>query len=161
MRLEDIEAILRTSGIHRGGLRAAVAELTGPIPDNKANAQTEPQAWRHAHEPLDEEVSGNRFLEAWWTRPHARGTVERLAGGDPAAARTLVLQTAAVPAALPAGGLSLPVLAARTIGDAHALDADRPVGRLVLAAIEQWTYPLSPDPERVIVAPKSEQRRAQ
>jgi Protein of unknown function N-terminus (DUF3323)/Protein of unknown function C-terminus (DUF2399) len=161
VRLEEIEAILRTSGIHPGGLRAAVEELTGPIPDNKANVQAEAQAWRRAYEPLDEAVSGNEFLESWWTRPHTRGAFKRLASGDAAAARTLAAQAAAVLAALPADGISLPVLAARTTGDAHALDADRPVGRLVLAAIEQWTYALSPDPERLLAAPKSEQRRAQ
>ncbi|HWG22704.1 TIGR02679 family protein [Actinospica sp.] len=161
VRLEEIEAILRTSGIHPGGLRAAVEELTGPIPDNKANAHAEAQAWRHAHEPLDEAVEGNAFLEDWWTRPHTRGAFKRLAGGDAAAARTLASQTAAVLAALPADGISLPVLAARATGDAHALDADRPVGRLVLAATEQWAYSLSPNPEGLIVMPKSEQRRAQ
>ena len=161
VRLEELEAILRTSGIHPGGLRAAVEELTGPIPDNKANAHAEAQAWRHAYEPLDETVSGNAFLESWWARPQTRGALKRLAGGDPGAARTLAVQAAAVLAALPADGISLPVLAARATGDAHALDADQPVGRLVLAATEQWAYSLSPNPESLIVMPKSERRRAQ
>jgi uncharacterized protein (TIGR02679 family) len=161
VRLEEIEAILRTSGIHPGGLRAAVEELTGPIPDNKANAHAVAQAWRHAYEPLDDAVSGNVFLESWWARPQARGVLKRLAGADAAVARTLAVEAAAVLAALPADGVSLPVLAARAIGDAHALDADRPVGRLVLTATEQWAYSLSPNPESLIVMPKSEQRRAQ
>jgi uncharacterized protein (TIGR02679 family) len=161
VRLEEIEAILRTSGIHPGGLRAAVEELTGPIPDNKANAHAVAQAWRHAYEPLDEAVSGNVFLESWWARPQARGAFKRLADGDAAVARRLASQTSAVLATLPADGISLPVLAARTTGDAHALDADRPVGRLVLAATEQWAYSLSPNPESLIIMPKSEQRRAQ
>lgn len=82
------------------------------------------QAWRHAYEPLDDVASGNVFLEAWWTRPHTRGTFKRLAGGDAVAARMLASQTAAVLSALPADGISRPVLAARTTGDAHALEAD-------------------------------------
>ncbi|MBR7824710.1 hypothetical protein KDK95_00195 [Actinospica sp. MGRD01-02] len=133
VRLEELDAIVRTSGIHPGGLRAAVEELTGPIPDTKANAQAEAQAWRRAYEPLDQALSGNAFLEAWWTRPHTRGAFKRLAGGDPAAARTLAAHTATVLTALPADGVALPILAARATGDAHALDADRPIGRLVLA----------------------------
>ena len=161
VRLEELEAILRTSGIHPDGLRAAVEQLTGPIPDNKTDAQAEAQAWRRAYEPMDEAVSGNRFLEAWWARPHTRGAFKRLAGGDPDTARTLAAQGAAVLATLPADGVSLPVLAARITGDAHALDADRPVGRLVLAATEQWAYSLSPNPETLIVMPRSELRRAQ
>ena len=161
VRLEELDALLRTSGIHPGGLRAAVEELTGPIPDNKANALAESQAWRYAYEPLDAEVSGNSHLEVWWSRPHTRGTLKRLAGGDPTVARTLTTQTAAVLRALPADGISLPVLAATTTGDAHALDADQPVGRLLLAATEQWAYALSSDPESLITLPKSEQRRAQ
>ncbi len=161
VRLEELDALLRTSGIHPDGLRAAVEELTGPIPDNKANALAESQAWRYAYEPLDAAVSGNNCLEDWWNRPHTRGTLKRLAGGDPTVARTLTTQTAAVLRALPADGISLPVLAATTIGDAHALDADQPVGRLLLAATEQWAYALSSDPESLITLPKSEQRRAQ
>lgn len=163
VRLEELDALLRTSGIHPDGLRAAVEELTGPIPDNKANALAEAQAWRHAYEPLDAAVSGNDCLEDWWNRPHTRGTLKRLAGGDPTVARALTTQAAAVLGGLPADGIPLPVLAATTTGDAHALDADQPVGRLVLAATEQWAYALSSNPESLslITLPKSEQRRAQ
>ena len=161
VRLEELDALVRTSGIQPGGLRAAVEELTGTIPDNKADAQAEAQEWRRAYEPLDQAVSGNAYLEAWWMRPATRGAFKRVAGGDPATARTLAAQTAAVLAALPADGIALPVLAARATGDAHALDTDRPVGRLLLAATESWARSLSPDPETLITAPKSEQRRGQ
>ena len=161
LRLEELDALLRSAGIHPGGLRAAVEELTGPIPDNKADALAESQAWQHAYEPLDAAVSGSSHLEAWWSGPQARGTLKRLAGGDPGTARALGIRTAAVLAALPGDGIALPVLAARTTGDAHALDADQPVGRLVLAATDRWATELSSDPETMIALPNSERRRAQ
>jgi uncharacterized protein (TIGR02679 family) len=161
LRLEELDALLRTAGIHSGGLRAAIEELTGPIPDARANAAAEAQAWQHAYEPLDAAVSRIPCLGAWWSSPHSRGTVKRLAGADPTAARALSTQAASVLAALPADGIPLPVLAARTTGDAHALDADQPAGRLVLAVTEQWAIELSSDPETLISLPRSERRRAQ
>jgi uncharacterized protein (TIGR02679 family) len=161
VRLEELDGLVRAAGIHPGGLRAAVEELTGPIPDNKANTLAEAEAWRNAYEPLDAAVSGNAYLSDWWSRSHTRGVFKRLAGGDPGVARTFAAQTAAVLAVLPAEGISLPVLAARATKDAHALDADQPVGRLVLAATQHWAQSLSSDPESLITLPKSEQRRAQ
>jgi uncharacterized protein (TIGR02679 family) len=161
VRLEELDELLRAAGIHPGGLRAAVEALTGPIPDNKANARAEAQTWQKAHEPLNDAVEGNSHLEEWWNRPHARSTLKRLAGADPTAARTLAAQARAVLTALPADGVSLPILAARTTGDAHALDADRPLGRLVLAATEEWARERAKDPESAGILPKSEQRREQ
>lgn len=161
VRLEDLDALLRTAGIHPGGLRAAVEELTGPIPDSKANALAEARAWQDAYGPLDAAASENAHLRQWWSGPQARAVFKRLAGGDPDAARALAIQAAAVLAALPADGISLPVLAARTVGDAHALDADQPVGKLAFAATEQWALSLSSDREGLITLPKSERRRAQ
>jgi uncharacterized protein (TIGR02679 family) len=114
VRMEELDALLRTAGIHIGGLGAAVEELTGPIPDTRAEALAAAQAWRYAYEPLDAAVSGNAHLEDWWSRPQARGMLKRLAGGDPGVARTLAVQAATVLAVLPSDGVSLPVLAART-----------------------------------------------
>ncbi|MBR7837422.1 TIGR02679 family protein [Actinospica durhamensis] len=160
VRMEELDTLLRTAGIHPGGLRGAVEELTGPIPDNKAKALADAHAWQYAYEPLDAVAVDNAYLEAWWTRPSARGTLKRLAGGDSGTARSLAAQAAAVLTGLPSDGISLPVLAARVTGDAHALDHDQPVGRLVLAATEQWAGSISPDPEALLALPKSEQRRA-
>ncbi|WP_034267819.1 TIGR02679 family protein [Actinospica robiniae] len=160
VRMEELDALLRTAGIHPDGLRAAVEELTGPVPDNRAKALADAQAWQYANEPLEAATCANAYLESWWRRPHARATLKRLAGGDPSAARSLAEQTAAVLAYLPSDGLSLPILAARATGDAHALDTDQPLGRLVLAATEHWARSLSPNPE-ALVLPKAEQRRAQ
>lgn len=161
LRLEELDALVRTAGIHPAGLRAAVEELTGPIPDDGASALARARAWQHAYEPLDEAAAGNRFLAAWWSGPHARGSLKRLAGGDPALARSLATRAAAVIARLPADGVALAVLAARATGDAHALDAGRPVGGLVLAATETWAGELSGDPGALAALPQAERRRAQ
>jgi uncharacterized protein (TIGR02679 family) len=161
VRLEELDELLRTAGIHSGGLRAAVEELTGPIPDSKANAQAEAWAWQQAYEPLDAAASHNAYLQHWWSGSQARAMFKRLAGGDPNAAREIATRTAAVMAVLPADGVSLPVLAARTLGDAHALDTDQPVGKLAFAATEQWACSISADSEGLRTLPKAERRRAQ
>lgn len=161
VRLEDLDAVLRSAGLHPGGLRAAVEQLTGPIPDKRAIEHAREQAWRAACEPLDTAVAGHPHLAPWWSRPQTRATFKRLAGGDPVAAAVLADQASAVLAALPADGVSLPVLAARTAGDAHALDADRPLGRLLSSATERWAAALAADPDALLALPGAELRRAE
>lgn len=63
------------------------------------------------------------------------GVVKRLARGDAAVARELTANAASVLAVLPASGVALPVLAARVLGDAHALDDGKALTTLLLGAV--------------------------
>jgi uncharacterized protein (TIGR02679 family) len=113
--LPAVDEVLRRSGASPDGLEPAVIALLGPIEDNSALAE----AWLSALSDLPETVPS--------------GLVRRLAD-TPSTAATLVAQLVTVVRELPSSGEPLGRFAARTTGDAHALDDDRPLATLVLTA---------------------------
>jgi uncharacterized protein (TIGR02679 family) len=138
-QLGELDALVRDSGLHPGGLRAAIEALTGPVPDLRAQAAAAQAAWEAAFAPLDELARTSTIAGVWWPQRSAGSLLRRLSGSDPRQARRLAATAADVLGALPAGqGVTLPVFAARTAGDAHALDPGRALGTLVYAALESW-----------------------
>ncbi|HET6563036.1 MAG TPA: TIGR02679 family protein [Marmoricola sp.] len=144
VELADVEAILRR-GPWPPGLADAVETLTGPVVDHAAERDRETTAWAEAAEGLRDGAARFAGLGDWWEEWCASGGLKRAARAE--AARTgaahgpgvgadLVELVAAVLATLPSAGEPLPVLARRVTGDAHALDASRPLGRLAAAAVE-------------------------
>ena len=124
-----IDTVLRESGA-AGSLREALELLDGPIVDRAAEREAAAQAWKQ----IGDLVSEPR-LAAWLGQPRAIGLLKRLAGGQPRHAVTLCRHAARVLAALPCAPMARSHLAAQLLGDAHALDAARPVATLVLAAL--------------------------
>lgn len=130
--LPEVDRILRESGAAPGGLAEAVTRLTGPVRDRNRDRADSAAAWADAFEPLDEAVAGRHELAAWRAWLGATGVVRRLAP-DPAAARPLLVQLAAVMRRLPSHGVPIGRLAAECCGDAHALDDGQPTGTLALS----------------------------
>ncbi len=129
--LTDVEGVLRRAGV-APDLRAAVEALAGPVADRAASAAAGARAWG----AVVEEVAGwaaTVGLTAWLDDVAASGLLRRLAG-EPARARALLSDAAAVIDRLPADGVPRGRLAAETLGDGHGLDDDRPVATLVLRA---------------------------
>lgn len=114
--LPAVDEVLRRSGTSPEGLEPAVIALTGPIADNSALAE----AWLWALSELPDAVPAS--------------LVRRLAD-TPSTAADLVARLVAVLRALPSSGEPLGQFAARTTGDAHALDDDRPLATLTLTAV--------------------------
>lgn len=136
--LGEVEALLARAGVARD-LRSAVVALGGPLTDRRAEQAKAAAAWRAAHEPAEQAAAGRPALAAWVRWLEDTGMLRRLSGGDPAAARTLAEQAAAVLERLPADGVPLSVLANASVDDGHALDADRPLSTLVLRAAATLT----------------------
>jgi uncharacterized protein (TIGR02679 family) len=133
--LAEVDRVLRESLACPDGLAAAVVALTGPVADRRAQDAALAAAWKRTLAELDHPTVADRVeLAPWRVNVEATGLLKRLSGGDPAAAQQLAADAVRVLSALPADGLTLPVLAARTLGDAHALDDSRPLGTLVLSA---------------------------
>jgi uncharacterized protein (TIGR02679 family) len=135
VRLPELDALLRETELCSDGLAGAVASLTGPVPDLRAEAEAGQLAWRHAHEPLRDLAARRPDLAAWLAETKRSGLLKRLSHTDAVLARQLAGNAAAALALLPADGVALPVLAARALGDAHALDDGRALTALVLSAI--------------------------
>lgn len=129
--LEAVDAVLRRSGASPGGLPAAVVALRGEVIDLTSAATDAKAAWEKAFSPLDGDPRAE--LAAWRMGLRSSGLVRRLAG-SPHAAYELLAKAARVLAALPASGEPRGHLAARILGDAHALDDGRPLSTIVFGA---------------------------
>ncbi|GAB3173799.1 hypothetical protein GCM10027059_45470 [Myceligenerans halotolerans] len=153
--LADVEAVLRR-GPWPAGLADAVVTLTGPVVDRRAVRDAEAAAWQRARDGLAGAAERFPGLGEWWEswcgagglKRVARAEVARVAGdgrpgsddgrqepGPPGVAIGLVAQVAAVLEELPVSGEPLAVLARRVVGDAHGLDASRPLGRVAAAVV--------------------------
>jgi uncharacterized protein (TIGR02679 family) len=146
--LDEIDALLRRSGVHEGGLIAAVVTLTGPVSVRADRIAEQDRAWAEAFVRIEAAGAGRAELAAWIGRVRATGMVKRLAGGSPATARELLDTLASVVIALPSvGGESLSAFAARVVGRAHALDDGTPLGTLALGAARALARLDPPEPD--------------
>ncbi|MEY9907029.1 uncharacterized protein (TIGR02679 family) [Catenulispora sp. MAP12-49] len=137
-RLADVDTVLRESGISPDGLVAAVQALRGPIAVRREVETAADRAWESALEPLDRLAADRPDLTPWLQQVRATGLLKRQAT-DPIAGAGLAEQAARVLSALPHPGIVRPILAAQTVGHAHALDDGRPLTALVLSAIRSLT----------------------
>lgn len=125
--LRVIDTALRDAGL-ADSLRGALEELDGPLvhlPTARAEAQAR---WQDVvngctHPGLVERLRESPTL----------GLLKRLATRRPERAHELCRSVEAVLRRLPAQGITRAQLAAEVLGDAHALDAGRPVSTLVLS----------------------------
>lgn len=145
--LDELDALLRASDIHAGGLAQAVVDLTGPIVVIADVSASEARGWTDAFARASRACDGRPSLEAWLGRVRTNGLVKRLAGGSFETGRELLDGVALVIAALPSRGESLNAFAARVCGRAHALDAGSPLGTLAVGATRALAGLDAPGPE--------------
>lgn len=124
MSLPSVDDLLRRSGAHPDGLASAVLALTGPLPD----AVDLEALWDEAFAQLTDPR-----LTEWALSLRASGLLKRLAPA-PQGAADLLAALDVVVRHLPSPGEPIGRFAARTTGDAHALDDDRPLATLALRA---------------------------
>ena len=126
--IRQLDMALREAGL-ANSLRDALERLDGPIID-KTRQRLELQArWAAAVDSIEAcTLFGN-----WLNTPSAPPLLKRLSS-TPENATPLLNAADSVLRALPGQGQPRSQLAAILLGDAHALDAGRPVATLVLAA---------------------------
>ena len=131
--LEAMSRALARAGVAES-LRMALEALDGPLVDERAEREEEKQRWTAL-------IDGYRWraealgLDAWIEALQASGLLKRLARGSERQGRDLLDQALGVLACLPVQGVALSALAAECLGDAHGLDAGRPVAALVRRAL--------------------------
>jgi uncharacterized protein (TIGR02679 family) len=129
LSLAELDQALARAGLAMS-LREALEQLDGPIREIVRERTELNERWQEVFE-----ACGNAQLSAFYTHSASRGLVKRLAGGDPEDGRVLTAAASRVLENLPQPGVPLSHLAARVLGDAHALDEGRPACTLVLAAL--------------------------
>ncbi|GEC56678.1 uncharacterized protein (TIGR02679 family) [Bradyrhizobium japonicum] len=125
--VQMIDAALSRAGV-APSLRDALESIDGPI-IHAETARAELRAgWSKA-------LSGatHQDLSSFLQTPFGMGLVKRLSNGDTDAATRLCSQADIVLKLLPAKGMTRAQLAAKSLGDAHALDTGQAVATLVLA----------------------------
>lgn len=135
LSLGELDAVLARSGI-AGSLREALELLDGPVIDRAAIRAERDTQWREVCA-----AAGHPGLAELLQDASARGLLKRCSGSQPERAQRLLADACRVLQQLPAPGLPLSQLAAASVGDAHALDAGRPLAALVLAACERGRSP--------------------
>ncbi|MFE1972067.1 TIGR02679 family protein [Streptomyces hygroscopicus] len=139
IRLDAVDTVLRRSGVSPDGLAAAVVALTRPVTLLSDVRRREADAWHDAYTPLTEFCSERPELAGWGEHIRVSGLVRRLAH-DPGSARALLTSAVTALRSLPADpAVSLPAFAARTLGDAHALDDGTPLATLVHSGVRALT----------------------
>ena len=125
----DIEALSRA--LARASvaqdLRHALEALEGPLVDHRAVREEARRRWSELLDTYRPEVE-RLGVSGWLADLRRGGQLKRLAGGSEE-------QALAVLARLPTRGITLSTLAAECLGDAHGLDAGRPVSALVRRAL--------------------------
>jgi uncharacterized protein (TIGR02679 family) len=129
--LDVLDAALRDAGLAES-LRDALQRLDGPIVH-----QASVRAAMQARWSAVAGGAGHAALATLLQSASGLGLLKRLAGQDADAAHRLCERAEAVLQRLPAAGLPRSELAARLLGDAHALDAGQPTTTLVLAALRR------------------------
>ena len=137
LRVSTLDAALKQSALACGLLELLDA-LYGALRDRPAERalgrQTEAEAWAAASAQLEAHPAAASLLP-WLSAVRQRGLLKRL--GLPV--NVLLTQVLPVVQALPANALPLSVLAAQTLGDAHALDRGRPLAHMALSAAAALT----------------------
>jgi len=122
-----VDASFRDAGI-AASLRDALERLDGPIPDVAATRLRLRDQWSQVVTSCRDPALSELLCD-----PSDLGLLRRLARQDAAKATELCRRADDVLLRLPAHGITRSPLAAEVLGDAHALDAGRPVATLVLA----------------------------
>jgi uncharacterized protein (TIGR02679 family) len=138
--LDRLDEKLRVAGVCPN-LREAIESLTGPVKDLRAEREAVERQWVAIFDAAAERIGDRVELSNWLGHVRANGLLRRYGIAE---AQSLISHALTVLSALPAQDIPLAELAARTIGDAHALDPDTSLGALVLRAVaalgkcEKW-----------------------
>ncbi len=137
VRLEEVNELLRSAELC-DGLEAAIVTLTGSVKNLRAARDHERQAWAVLFERCRDAWSEAPRLCTWLEELRKTGGLTRIADSDLRVAQELMVQIQRLIALLPADNLTLAEIGTRLTGDAHALDADQPLGKLGLQAAAAW-----------------------
>jgi uncharacterized protein (TIGR02679 family) len=131
LSLHELDAALAAADL-ASSLRSALEALDGPLVDRAAERAREAESWNRLCEGATHTALARHLAE-----PDARGVLKRLARGHTELGAALLRDVAALLARLPERNIPRSQLAAEVLGDAHGLDAGRPLSSLLLAVLRE------------------------
>src|SRR6266404_7313111 len=151
--VQAIDTALQQAGI-AASLREALEQIDGPIVHIETARRELEVAWSSVVS-----VATNPAFANFLLTPGGMGLLKRLSNSNPEAAAQLCSRVQTILGALPANGITRAQLAAKTLGDAHALDSGQAVATMVLAVLRNITPiadmdGVSPDSEEDGVIPR-------
>ncbi|MBN3777268.1 TIGR02679 family protein [Burkholderia sp. Ac-20345] len=129
--LAEVDRTLSDAGV-APSLRTALEQLDGPIFHIASVRAAETARWNDVVSVLE-----HPHLTQWLSVPANLGIVKRLSASDHVIAEQICRDAEAVLARLPANGTALAHLAADVLGDAHGLDAGRPVATVAISVMRR------------------------
>lgn len=138
VNLELLDKVIRQSGAG-DGLADAIAQLLDRQPQHPAiEGRKQKLAWREAYRDVEPSPSWSPAVDEFLRRICRNGALRRASRNSLENAKLMLRQLSHCLVALPLNEPTpLPVFAAQCLGDAHALDADRPLSSLLLQAIHK------------------------
>jgi uncharacterized protein (TIGR02679 family) len=133
LSLDRLDATLRESTVGKGLVEVLTA-MFGPLADHRAEKAKLLAARGAIWERARDRVAARPALLSWLDDMRAHGRAARAATLSDTSEEAILDEALAVVSQLPASGTLLPVFALEALGDAHALDAGRPLSPLVLRA---------------------------
>lgn len=127
----QVARVARAYGLDDAGLRTLTADLRGPLGDRAGSRDEAGAARRAAASRLAERAALIDEALVGWARRQAVA-VDRDLSGQVAAVQAVLDVLGSLDRDAPA---LLPVVAAQRLGDPHALDHDRRLGRLITSAL--------------------------
>ncbi|SEK19877.1 TIGR02679 family protein [Halomonas daqiaonensis] len=134
--LEALSQALSRAGVAEN-LRVALEVLDGPLVDDRARREEASRRWATLIADYRRRADA-LGLGDWLEALQAGGLLKRLSARNEQRGVALLEQALDVLERLPVQGLSLSALAAECLGDAHGLDAGRPVAALVRRALARY-----------------------
>jgi len=139
--VHEIDIALASAGV-AASLRAALEQLDGPIVDRVAQRELHQRSWAQLAAECDHPV-----LRVWLGSSTNVGLLKRLSQSDVSRGSSVLARAAAAMRRLPCDGIPRAQLAAQVLGDAHGLDAGRPVATVVLSVLRAERPSCGPDDE--------------
>ncbi len=142
--LKAFDQVVRNTGRFRS-LADLIEQATGrSFARERSIREQQKTAWGRLWDEAQQRVAGDPALVSCLQSVRRQGWLTRAVRRDPDAARTLLARAIDLLERLPVPPMPLAIFAARNLDDAHALDPQRPLSRLLvrlIAAREQLPLP--------------------
>ena len=133
--LAAFDQLIKDTGRFDSLLELIESAVGGPIENKRAAKRRRTESWHELWDWAAEQVGGIAARHLWLDELRRTGWLKARSHGEPEVARKLMATALRLLDVLPKRGVPLPVFASTHLNNAHALDLDHDLGRLMCRAI--------------------------